>query len=140
MINDINKAAQRKDAALIVHNMPARLYKEMAVRMHVTEMELRANLKEAVRAQFDQFGEKGYVLEAADIRYCKADDGAFYALVPTRVETDKTVTEFMTLALYDNTKWHLIYGGQKTVQNPVFLEIYPAFANVSIPAPETNRK
>jgi len=64
----------------------------------------------------------------------------FYALFPTRVETAKGVSEFMTLVLYDDTKWHLIYGGQKTVQNPVFLEIYPAFASVGIPAVENSLK
>lgn len=140
LVGDLNRAAQRKDASLIVNNMPARLYKEMAIRMHTTEADLRENLKVAVHAQFSQLGDDGYRLDAAAIEYAETKDGTLYALVPTRVKTDKNITEFMTLALYDNTKWHLIYGGQKTIQNSVFLEIYPAFANMRMPAPRKRQK
>lgn len=140
LVNDINSSARRRDTSLIVNNMPARLYRAMAERMHMTETALRESLRKSVQAQFEQIGENAYRLDAAGIQYAETKDGTPYALVPTRIETDSNIVEFMTLALYDNTKWHLVYGGQKTVQNPVFLEIYPAFANVSMPAPKVSRK
>jgi len=140
LVNDMNKAAQRKDASLMVNSMPARLYKEMALRMHTSEMQLRNSFKQAVKAQFARLSNSGYTLDASAIHYGETKDGTFYALVPTRVETGDSISAFMTLALYDNTKWHLIYGGQKTIQNPVFLEIYPAFAGVAMPVPDVSRK
>jgi|GEM_PF-1255951 len=140
LVHDMNEAVRRKDTSLVVDNMPEHLYKEMALRMHMTEMNLREDVKEAVQVQFDQLADNSYILDAAGIQYAETKDGTVYALIPTSIETDKNISEFMTLALYENTGWHLIYGGQKTVQNPVFLEIYPAFADVGMPVPRISRK
>lgn len=140
LVNNINNAAERKDAALITAQMPERLYREMAARMHMSEQALRAGLQQSVAEQFAHLAVHGYWLDSGNIHYAAARGGIVYALVPTRVETDKIVTEFMTLAIYDNTKWHLIYGGQKTVQNPVFIEIYPYAADIAMPAAKITAK
>lgn len=140
LVQNVDAAAQRRDASLIANTMPERLYREMAARMNVSAQTLRAQLQKSVEAQFSQMAAGGYQLDSKAIRYGEAKNGAFYALVPTRIETKNAIMAFMTLALYDNTKWHLIYGGQKTIQNPVFAEIYPDLAEIAVPAAKITAK
>jgi len=134
LVTQINNAAARKDTAPIIAMMPERLYQEMARRLHLSEQALQADFRRSLNEQFAHLAGSGYRLDGHAIHYAATPDGRFYALVPTRVETDKAVMEFMTPAIYDNTKWHLIYGGQKTMQNPVFAEIYPYSADIVLPA------
>lgn len=140
LVTDLNNAAKHKNMAMLANNMPDRLFKEMAIRLRTTEEALRSNLVKQLENQFASLPAGAYSLDAEKIEYRQTDDGTFYALVPTRVETTDTIAEYQTLAIFDNTKWHLIYGGQKTIQNPVFLEIYPAFHNVNIPKETITRK
>lgn len=136
LVQKMNEATAKKDISLIVDNMPERLYNEMAIRMHAKVPELRESLRVQVQSQFDKIKTGGYALDDGAIQYSETKDGTFYAMVPTRVETDTNVMEYMTLALYDQDKWHLIYGGQKTMQNSIFQEIYPSFVNVMMPMPK----
>ncbi|EJF89012.1 hypothetical protein [Bartonella tamiae] len=133
LITQLNIAAENKNMSVIANNMPTRLFKEMARRLNTKEMALRDNLVEQLENQFANLPAGAYHLDNNNISYHETQNKTFYALVPTRVETNDTIAHYQTLAIFDNTKWHLIYGGQKTVQNPIFLEIYPAFKDVSIP-------
>jgi|GEM_PF-1882289 len=134
LVKSFNDAAARKDSSIIVNNMPERLYAEMAKRMNTSEQALRAALKQSVDRQLAAIPAGGYHLDDKNIQFREAKDGEPYALVPTEVKTAGGAMRFMTLAIMDNTQWHLIYGGQKTVQNPIFLEIYPYAADISMPA------
>lgn len=140
LVDELNNAAQQKNMGMIANNMPDRLFKEMAVRLKTTEADLKKDLVKQLESQFSALPVGAYHLDASKIEYYQTDKGVAYALVPTRVETKDAVIEYQTLAIMDNTKWHLIYGGQKTIQNPVFQEIYPAFQNVSIPPAKVTRK
>jgi len=75
--NDMNEAARRRDTGVIVNNMPERLYREIAIRMHVTELDLRENLKEAVRVQFDELVDDSYMLDVAGIWYAETGNDVF---------------------------------------------------------------
>lgn len=140
LVKNINDAVAKKDFSVLVNAMPERLYKEMAIKMYTTEAVLREDFKKQVTQQFGNVVENGYKLDGDKIEYKETSDGTFYALIPTRFETKESVVQSQTLAIFDNTKWHIVLGGQKTVQNPVFLEIYPSFQNVSVPVGEAIAK
>ena len=140
LIAQINNAAQKKDLSFIANNMPERLFKEMALRLKTDEETLKKNFINQLDSQFSNLPAGAYRLDTGKIEYRQTTNGVPYALIPTRVETKDAIIEYPTLAIIDNTKWHLIYGGQKTVQNPVFLEIYPDFQDVSIPQEKITRK
>ncbi|WP_297327343.1 hypothetical protein [uncultured Bartonella sp.] len=140
MVAEINNAAEHKDMNFIANNMPERLFKEMARRLNMDEAALKQNFLKQLDSQFSNLPAGAYHLDADKIDYRQTSKGIPYALVPTRVETKETIAEYPTLAIIDNTKWHLIYGGQKTVQNPVFQEIYPDYQDVNIPQEKITRK
>ncbi|GAA5102439.1 hypothetical protein GCM10023260_14340 [Bartonella acomydis] len=133
LIVDVNNAVKNGDLVSISHYMPERLYQEMARRLNMAENDLRNNFLEQLRMQFKSLPADAYRLDEKNIEYLQTDHGAFYALVPTIVERKDRILQYKTLAIFDNAQWYLIYGGQKTVQNPVFLEIYPDFNNVHLP-------
>ncbi|MCZ2203980.1 hypothetical protein [Bartonella sp. A05] len=134
LVVDINDAVKKGDFAIISTHMPDQLYKEIARRLNTTEVDLRKSFLEQLRAQFKNFSIDSYHLDETKIDYRQTDKGTFYALIPTRLETKDRVIQYKTLAIVDNDKWYLIYGGQKTVQNPVFLEIYPDLNGINLPA------
>ncbi len=140
LVAQINNAAQKKDLSFIANNMPERLFKEMALRLKTDEETLKKNFINQLESQFSNLPAGAYSLDTGKIEYRQTTNGIPYALIPTRVETKDAIIEYPTLAIIDNTKWHLIYGGQKTVQNPVFLEIYPDFQDVNIPQEKITRK
>ncbi len=140
LVIETNNAAQHKDLNFIANNMPERLFKEMALRLKTDEATLKQNFVKQLDKQFSNLQSGGYRLDEAKIEYRQTANGMPYALIPTRIETKETIAEYPTLAILDNTKWHLIYGGQKTVQNPVFLEIYPDYQDIRIPQEEITRK
>lgn len=140
LVAEINNAAQRKDVTFIANNMPERLFKEMALRLKIDEATLKQNFVKQLDSQFASLPANAYHLDGDKIEYRQTSKGVPYALVPTRIETKETIAQYPTLAILDNTKWHLIYGGQRTVQNPVFLEIYPDFQDVNIPQETITRK
>lgn len=140
LVAEINNAAQHKNMRFIADNMPQRLFKEMALRLKVQEDELKKNMIGQLENQFSGLPAGAYQLDGEKIEYKQTDNGVPYALVATHVETKDAVIEYQTLAIMDNTKWHLIYGGQKTVQNPVFQEIYPDYQSVNIPPEKVTRK
>ena len=140
LVAEINNAAQRKDLNFIANNMPERLFKEMALRLKTDEQTLKQNFVKQLDSQFSNLSAGGYRLDGEKIEYRQTATGIPYALIPTHIETKDTIAEYPTLAILDNTKWHLIYGGQKTVQNPVFLEIYPDYQDVNIPQEKITRK
>lgn len=140
LIVEINNAAEHKDLSFIANNMPERLFKEMALRLKTDQATLKQNFVKQLDRQFSSLQAGGYHLDADKIEYRQTASGIPFALVPTRVETKETIAEYPTLAILDNTKWHLIYGGQKTIQNPVFLEIYPDYQDVNIPQEKITRK
>ncbi|WP_208442037.1 hypothetical protein [Bartonella raoultii] len=133
LIIDANNAVKNRDFTSISYDMPERLYQEMARRLNTTENDLRNSFFEQLRIQFENLPADAYHLDETNIHYLQTANGAFYALIPTRLETEDRIIEYNTLAIFDNMRWYLIYGGQKTVQNPVFLEIYPDFNNVNLP-------
>lgn len=140
LVVEINNAAEKKDLSFIANNMPERLFKEMALRLNMNEAALKQNFLKQLESQFSNLPAGAYHLDADKIDYRQTSKGIPYALVPTKIETKETIAEYPTLAIIDNTKWHLIYGGQKTVQNPVFLEIYPDYQDVNIPQEKITHK
>ncbi|WP_455480329.1 hypothetical protein V3564_04065 [Bartonella sp. B12(2025)] len=133
LIVDVNHAVKNKNYALISTYMPERLYKEMARRLNITEDNLRDSFIKQLRAQFKNLPLDAYHLDETNIDYLQTDNGIFYALIPTTLETKDRVIRYKTLAVFDKTQWYLIYGGQKAVQNPIFLEIYPDFNKIHLP-------
>ncbi|WP_273759427.1 hypothetical protein [Bartonella sp. ML70XJBT.G] len=133
LIVEANQAVKNEDFVSLSHYMPDRLYQEMARRLNTTESDLRNKFLERLRIQFENLPADAYHLDETNIDYLQAVHGTFYALIPTRLETKDRIIEYKTLAIFDKTQWYLIYGGQKTVQNPVFLEIYPDFNDVHLP-------
>lgn len=133
LIIETNNAVKNGDFVFLSHCMPDQLYKEMARRLNTTESDLRDKFLERLRVQFENFSAGAYHLDEKNIDYLQTDSGAFYALIPTRLEMKDRTVEYKTLAIFNKMQWYLIYGGQKTVQNPVFLEIYPDFNNVHLP-------
>jgi len=140
LIKAVNNGAERQDASPIANNMPRRLYQEMAAQMKTGEQALRLKLQKSIEAQFAQLKPGGYRLESDNIVYKQGKNGMVYALVPTRIDTDKELIESLTLAVYDNAAWHLIYGGQQTVQNPIFAKIYPDLAEIAVPPAKIEAK
>lgn len=133
LIIDVNNAIKNKNFESLSTYMPDRLYKEMARRLNTTEYNLRDSLIKQIRLQFEKFPSGVYHLDEKNVYYQKTDKGTFYTLIPTILETKERIIRYKTLAIFDKNKWYLIYGGQKTLQNPVFLEIYPDFEKVHLP-------
>ncbi|WP_455474979.1 hypothetical protein [Bartonella sp. B30(2025)] len=133
LIVDVNNAVKNRNFETISAHMPSRIYKEMARRLNTTEDNLRHSFLEHLRAQFKNLPSDAYHLDDKNIDYLKTDSGTFYALIPTVLETKDRIIQYKTLAIFDKNQWHLIYGGQKAVQNPIFLEIYPDFSKVHLP-------
>ncbi|WP_332066237.1 hypothetical protein [Bartonella sp. CB189] len=133
LISDVNKAVKNKNFTAISARIPSRLYKEMARRLNTTEHNLRDSFLKHLHAQFKNLPDGAFHLDAKNIDYHQTDKGTLYALIPTVLETKDRIIQYKTLAIFDKMQWYLIYGGQKTVQNPVFLEIYPDFHKVHFP-------
>ncbi|WP_455475198.1 hypothetical protein [Bartonella sp. B17] len=133
LIINVNNAVKNKNFETISAYIPRRLYKEMARRLDTTEDDLRHNFLKQLRVQFENLPANAYHLDKENIDYLQTDNGTFYAFIPTKLETSDCIIQYKTLAIFDKTQWYLIYGGQKTVQNPVFLEIYPDFDKVHLP-------
>ncbi|GAA4662997.1 hypothetical protein [Bartonella pachyuromydis] len=133
LVVDANDAVKKKDFASLSRYMPDRLYQEMARRLNTTESNLRNKFLKRLRIQFKDLPADAYHLDETNINYLQTANGTFYALIPTILEMEDRIIEYNTLAIFDKMQWYLIYGGQKTVQNPVFLEIYPDFNNVHLP-------
>lgn len=133
LVVDINDAVKNGNFAIISVHMPDRLYKEMARRLNKTEADLRNSFLEQLRAQFENSSVVSYHLDETKIDYKLIGKNTFYALIPTKLETRDRIVQYKTLAIFDNAKWYLIYGGQKTIQNPVFLEIYPDLNGINLP-------
>ncbi|MCZ2328625.1 hypothetical protein [Bartonella sp. F02] len=133
LVNDINIAIKKGDVAIIATKMPDRLYKEMARRLDTTEANLRTSFLKKLYTQFENISAGSYHLDEKKIAYRKTDKGALYALIPTVFETKNRIIQYNTLAIVDNAQWYLIYGGRKTIENSVFLEIYPALSGINLP-------
>ncbi|UTO29285.1 hypothetical protein [Bartonella harrusi] len=133
LIIDVNNAVKNENFALIASYMPDRLYKEMARRLNTTEDNLRNSFLKQLHVQFENLPAGAYHLDEKNIEYLQTDKGTFYALIPTTLETNDRIIQYKTLAIFDKTQWSLIYGGQKTIQNSVFLEIYPDFDKLHLP-------
>ncbi|WP_455481563.1 hypothetical protein V4P56_03460 [Bartonella sp. B35(2025)] len=140
LVLNINNAVKNGNFIPISSYMPSRLYKEIARRLNTTEDNLRHNFLKQLRVQFENLPAGAYHLDETSIDYLKTASGAFYALIPTKLETKDRVIQYKTLAIFDKTQWYLIYGGQKTVQNPIFLEIYPDFNEVNLPKETVTKK
>jgi len=145
LLEDLNRAFAKGDRAILADvladALPPRLYEEVAKLMQTHVETLRLSFKEQFQQQFALIEAGGsYVLDTRDIDYHQASDGTFYALIAAQMETTSDITHLKTLALYENTKWYVIHGGQKTIQNPVFLEIYPFLADVNIPLAQRVKK
>ncbi|GAA5110399.1 hypothetical protein [Bartonella jaculi] len=133
LIVDVNNAVKNRNFVPLSAYMPSRLYKEIAHRLNTTENNLRDSFLKQLRVQFENLPTGAYRLDETNIDYLQTDKGTFYALIPTLLEMHDRIIQYKTLAIFDKTQWYLIYGGQKTVQNPVFLEIYPDFNEVHLP-------
>lgn len=133
LVDRLNTAIHTENYDAIVQNIPKRLSYEMAVRLRVSEETLRKSQKEHLQKQFDTLGKDAFKMDSANIQYLETSKGVMYALVPVRIETADAVVDEMMLFLHDDNGWHIIFGGKKIVQNPVFQEIYPAFENVMLP-------
>ncbi|MET3589426.1 hypothetical protein ABID23_000503 [Bartonella silvatica] len=132
LVIDVNHAVKNGNFSVISHYMPDHLYKEIARRLDTTEDKLRHNFINQLHDKFKGLPAGSYHLDENNIEYFQTGNGTFYALIPTFLETKDRLIKYKTLAIFDKAQWYLIYGGQKTVQNPVFLEIYPDFSNVHL--------
>ncbi|KEC57017.1 hypothetical protein [Bartonella rochalimae] len=133
LVVDINKAMKNKNFSIIAAHMSDRLYREIARRLNATEDSLRNNFLEQLHMQFANLSTDAYHLDEKEIDYQQINNDIFYALIPTVIETKDRIIKYKTLAIFDNGKWFLVYGGQKTIQNTVFLEIYPDFKGINMP-------
>ncbi|ATO57180.1 hypothetical protein [Bartonella sp. 1-1C] len=133
LVVDINKAMKNKNFSIVSAHMPDRLYREIARRLNTTEDSLRNNFLEKLHMQFANLSTDAYHLDEKEIDYKRINNDIFYALIPTVIETKDRIIKYKTLAIFDNGKWFLVYGGQKTIQNTVFLEIYPDFKGINMP-------
>ncbi|UNE55138.1 hypothetical protein [Bartonella machadoae] len=133
LIVDVNNAVKNGNFALIASYMPERLYKEIARRLNTTEDDLRHSFLKQLHVQFENLPASAYHLDEKNIEYLQTDKGTLYALIQTTLETNDRIIQYKTLAIFDKTQWFLIYGGQKTIQNPVFQEIYPDFDRLHLP-------
>ncbi len=133
LIIDINNAIKDRNFAIVSAHMPDRLYREMARRLNTTEDDLRNNFLKQLHVQFENLSADSYYLDEIKIDYRQTNNGTFYALIPTTLKTEDNIIHYKTLAIFDNNRWYLVYGGQKTIQNPVFLEIYPDFNGINLP-------
>nr|CBI79548.1 conserved hypothetical protein [Bartonella sp. AR 15-3] len=61
-----------------------------------------------------------YHLDETEIDYKQMNNDIFYALIPTVIETKDRIIKYKTLAIFDDDKWFLVYGGQKTIQKQFF--------------------
>jgi len=137
-IEAINQGLEAGDIRLLVDAMPPRFYQEVAKILQRDVKELQEEFTSSLQQQFDNDGMKTYRFDASTISYHETKVGGGYALVPTRVEMQGTRYDFYTLALYDGG-WYLLQGGQKTVQNPAFLEIYPFLGEITIPPTQSTK-
>jgi len=137
-IEAINQGLDARDIRPLVEALPPRFYQEMAVRLQRDIKDLQEDFTSSLQQQFDGDGMNDYRFDAQTISYHETKTGEFYALVPTRVEMQDNIHLFQTLAIYENG-WYLVQGGQKTVQNPAFLEIYPFLAEIRIPPAQTTK-
>ncbi len=133
VVVDVNNAIKNGDFMPISRYMPERLYKEMAHRLNTTESALRSDFLQQLHKKFEGLPSGAYCLDKENIEYLQTDNGTLYALIPTVLEMKDHIIQYKTLAIFDKNQWYLIYGGQKTLQNPVFLEIYPDFIKVHLP-------
>ncbi|WP_336279555.1 hypothetical protein [Bartonella sp. CB175] len=133
LVSDVNNAMKNKNCTAISAYMPSRIYREMARRLNTTEDNLRNNFLKRLRAQCENLPAGSYHLDETNIDYLQTDNGMFYALIPTTLEIKDRIIKYKTLAIFDKMKWYFIYGGQKTIQNSVFLEIYPDFSKIHLP-------
>lgn len=140
IVVDVNNAIKNGNFSLISHYMPERLYKEMARRLNTTEEALRGDFLQQLHRQFENLPSGAYCLDKENIEYFQIDNGNLYALIPTVLEMKDRIIQYKTLAIFDKNQWYLIYGGQKTLQNSVFLEIYPDFIKVHLPMETVIRK
>ncbi|EJF85007.1 hypothetical protein [Bartonella rattimassiliensis] len=140
VVTDVNNAIKSGNFTLISRYMPERLYKEMARRLNTTQSALRENFLQQLKRQFEGLPSDSYRLDKENIEYLQTDNGTVYALIPTVLEMKDRIIQYKTLAIFDKTQWYLIYGGQKTLQNPVFLEIYPDFIKVHLPIETITKK
>ncbi|MET3559867.1 hypothetical protein ABID39_000545 [Bartonella japonica] len=140
IVVEINNSIKNGNFSPLPSYMPDRLYKEIARRLNTTEDNLRHSFLQELRVQFENLPAGAYHLDETNIDYLQTDSGAFYALIPTKLEMKDRIIKYKTLAIFDNTRWYLIYGGYKTVQNPVFLEIYPDFNQIHLPLKKIIKK
>lgn len=140
LVKNINSKVNEKDFSVLANSMPERLYKAMAVKMGTTQAALHASFERQLSAQFEMVIPNGYKLDYAHIDYKETSGDSIYALIPMRIETPNEVIQSTALAVYDNLRWNIVLGGQKTIQNPIFLEIYPMFQDVTIPIGQVTKK
>ncbi len=140
LIVEVNDSVKNGNFTLLSSHMPDRLYKEIARRLQTTEESLHHDFLQQLRVQFENLPAGAYHLDETNIDYLQTESGAVYALIPTRLETKDRLIKYKTLAIFDKTRWYLIYGGHKTIQNPVFLEIYPDFDQIHLPLKEVIMK
>ncbi|WJW79795.1 hypothetical protein [Bartonella sp. TP] len=132
LIVQFNRAAEQKDISFFVENMPQHLLDSMALRLGKTKQELLNDMKMQLGKQIKSEDAMTYSLKSNDIQYNIASNGQAYALITTVKENKRLKVESQTLAIFENARWHLIYGGARAVQNPAFLLIYPSFEGVEL--------
>lgn len=140
IVVEINNSIKNGNFSSLSSYMPDRIYKEIARRLNTTEDDLRHNFLQQLRVQFENLPAGAYHLDETNIDYLQTNNGVFYALIPTKLEMKDHIIKYKTLAIFDKARWYLIYGGYKTVQNPVFLEIYPDFNQIRLPLKKIIKK
>lgn len=130
LISDYNKASQCNDVAFFVQNMPQHLLDSMGLRLGRTRDELLHDMQAQLESQIKSKSAMKYSLKFDKIQYNITSSGLTYALITTVKENKRLKVESQTLAIFENAKWHLIYGGARAVQNPAFLLIYPSLEGV----------
>jgi len=131
-IEAINQGLEVRDIRPLVEALPPRFYQEMARRLVRKAEELQDEFASSLQQQFDSDGMNHYRFNVETISYHESKAGGLYALVPSQIGMRDAIHDFYTLAVYDEG-WYLMPGGQKTVQNPVFLEIYPYLGEITMP-------
>ncbi|WP_341871757.1 hypothetical protein [Bartonella florencae] len=122
LIVDVNHAVKNGNFASTSAYMPDKLYEKIMSHSNMTVDNSHLSFLKELRVQFENLSPDAYHLNATGIDYLQTDNGTFYALIPTEQLFDDRAlfVEYKTLAIFNEKQWYLIYGGHKTVKNPVF--------------------
>ena len=140
LIKNFNYESNNRDIDALVNYIPPHLITAMSLRLGKTNESLADDFKSSLSSQIKVDSSSKYLLDASNIKYSVSADGQIYALIGTERSNAKVKVLSQTLAIYENSKWYLVYGGARAVQNPIFSMIYPSLSEIKFSLEKVIRK